>query len=253
MNRIFLITPGRSGTYWLSALILASTNLPLTGNPEFFPYEKIEADSERRKFVDTLLSSEGMPSDYVCTSLLPRMGFLDLLSENGARFIHLKRDIRANAYSMYKMHFAPGRGFRGIWYHPNPEATENVIRLRATPNLTDYQLCLWACIETRSVAKRIRGLGVDMFEFDIDEINSHNDYTLLTGLLDWIGVEYDLDRAKMMIGKRMNSLDRYAKDLLPDIEEGLRRDQERFLLDCFKDLLVATQVSVDEVSVELGL
>lgn len=249
MSRVFLITPGRSGTYWISALILASTNLPLTGNPEFFSYDKVPGEKERREALDKIW--EGLPEDYVCTSLLPRMGYLEALKEKDARFIHLKRDIRDNAYSMYRMHFTPGRGFRGQWYHPDPEATENILRLRGTANLTDYQLCLWACVETRAVARRIKYLGADVIEVDINEINNAQNYDTLEKLLKWIGVEYDLDRAKLMIGKKINVLKRYNKDILPEIEEGVRRQQETEFFTAISDLEKETSLTTAELAKEL--
>lgn len=248
MSRIFLITPGRSGSYWISALILASTNLPLTGNPEYFSYDKIPGEQERREFLDKIW--EEFPEEYVCTSLLPRMGYLEALREKGARFIHLRRNIRDNAYSMYRMHFTPGRGFRGKWYHPEPEATENILRLRGSSNLTDYQLCLWACVETRAVARRIKYLETDVIEIDIDEINNAQNYDTLKKLLDWVGVEYDFDRAKIIVGKKVNVLKRYNKDILPEIEEGVRRQQEKEFCAIVEDLEKVTQLTVRELSSE---
>lgn len=249
MSRVFLITPGRSGSYWISALILAATNLPLTGNPEYFPYESLESDTERRDLVDKLW--EELPEDYVCTSLLPRTGYLDALKDKGARFVHLKRSIKENAYSMYKMHFAPGRGFRGKWYHPDPESTENIIRLRGTANLSDYQVCLWACMETRAVARRMKNLSADVFEFDINEINHPTDFTLLKGFLDWVGVEYSLDLAKMVVGKKINALKRYDKTTLPHIEEGVRREEEKEVFEKFLELQSVTEEYVNEFSTEI--
>ncbi len=246
MSRIFIIAPGRSGSYWLSALMLAATNLPLTGNPEYFPYDKVESDKERRESLDKIW--EGLPIDYVCTSLLPRIGYLDYLKEKGARFIHLKRNIPDNAYSMYRMHFTPGRGFRGKWYHPDPESTENIIRLRGTSNLTDYQLCLWGCLETRAEAKRIKYLGADVFEFDIGEINHPTDHTLLTGLLEWIGVEYDINLAKLMVGKRINVLKRYDKTTLTEIDPGDRKKEEKEFFSEFK----CFRETIDESSADLS-
>ena len=251
MSRTFLITPGRSGTYWISALILAATNLPLTGNPEFFSYDKKEAASEREEVVDKLW--DNLPQDYVCTSLLPRMGYIDPLREKGARFIHLKRNISDNAYSMYRMHFTPGRAFRGNLYHPNPESSENILRLRGTANLSDYQLCLWACLETRAVAQRNKDLGADTFEFDIDEINDHANPERLVEFLEWIGVEYNIDYAKLMVGKKMNTLQRYASSLLPAIEEGVRVQETKELFYQLKDLQVATASLVGKFSEQLGV
>lgn len=251
MNRVFLITPGRSGTYWVSALMLAATNLPLTGNPEFFPYEKIEPDSKRIKKLSAVLSR--LPEQYVCTSLLPRVCCLDLLIEKKARFIHLKRNIKDNAYSMYRMEFTPGRAQRGKWYHPDPEAAENIIKLYKPSSLTDYQLCLWACVETRAVAKKIKSLGLDVFEFDICEINNPDDHTLLTEFLEWVGVEYDLDRAKVIVGKKINSLERYSSLILPPIEESARRKQEEGLLGRLKEQKGITEECVDELERDLGL
>lgn len=251
MNRIFLITPGRSGTYWVSALMLAATNLPLTGNPEFFPYDKKAADSARQEFVNQLWGD--LPKEYLCTSLLPRQGYLDPLREKGARFIHLKRNIAQNAYSMYRMHFAPGRGFRGKMYHPDPESSENIMRLRAPANLSDYQLCLWGCLETRAVAQRHKYLGADMFEFDINEINEPKKSKLLVELLDWVGVEYNLEHANIMIGKKVNTLQRYANKLLPEIESEVRRKDEEELLSKIKELQETTFNLAEQFSAELGV
>lgn len=250
-NRIFLITPGRSGTYWISALMLAATNLPLTGNPEFFPYDKIDADEERKEKLDKIWDE--LPDQYVCTSLLPRKGYLDDLLKKGARFIHLKRDIRDNAYSMYRMHFTPGKGFRGRWYHPHPESTENIIRLRGTSNLTDYQLCIWGCIETRAVAQRMKDLGADVFDLDIYEINDPNNIDLLEKFFIWLDVEYDLERARLIVGKRINTLKRYSKGIRRPMSEKERKKDEEEILDKLKEVQYTVGEYVREYAEEVGL
>ena len=246
MNRIFLITPGRSGTYWLSALMLAATNLPLTGNPEYFPYDRIASHDDREEKLDKIW--DALPDQYLCTSLLPRMGYLDGLKKRGARFIHLRRDIRDNAYSMYRMHFTPGRGKRGKWYHPDPEETANILRFRAASNLTDYHLCLWACLETRAVAQRMREAGADIMDLDIYAVNDSNDHGLLKHLLDWIGVDYNSDRAKLIVGKKINSLKRYDTDLCPEINDVDRKKDEKEILERMEELQKITKEYVKEFS-----
>jgi len=95
---------------------------------------------------------------YAETSHVASKGFLESLIELGYRpdVIHLQRDPRLVALSLWRLDTVPGRTLRGLKYYLGPD-DPGVLPLRwpegAEPH--DYQLCYWYCLE---IARRARDL-----------------------------------------------------------------------------------------------
>ncbi len=199
MNRIFTITPGRSGSHWLSALFWMTTNLPHTAKPDYFPPTDPGDEGTRRAAVQEVWDK--LPEDYVGTSLIPKNWALQALVEKGARFIHLTRPIMDNAYSWYRNRGIPGRTPRGLGYHPSPYSEDNIVKLKDPAALTDFQLCLWLCFEVRQRARKIAEIA-DVKSVNLLSLSSNLEE--IKELLDWTGFEYSVEWLSMILGVRIN-------------------------------------------------
>lgn len=230
MNRIFTITPGRSGIHWLSAFFwVAARNLPHTAKPEYFP-SAIPPKESRKSIVDKVWTE--LPDTYVSTSLLPKNGYLDFLGEKGARFIHLRRPIRHNAYSWYRMDGVPGRTPRGLGYHPIPSANDNLIDVSGlVEELTDYQLCLWLCMEVRARAEKIAE-KYDVHTVDLYDITVSTKFA--KELLDWTGIKYDMSWWELLFGKVVHEAPKSG--LREPLGQGVRAEEERAFKEMLKEV-----------------
>ena len=221
MNRIFTITPGRSGIHWLSAFFwVMARELPHTAKPEYFP-----PSMPRKEDVSGIVEGVWgkLPDIYVSTSLLPKNGYLEALAEKGARFIHLRRPVRDNAFSWYKTNGVPGRTPRGLGYHPLPGAGDNEINIAdIEKDLTDYQLCVWLCLEVEARARKIAE------KYDVHTIDLYNvsvSKNLAFRLLDWVGVRYEKDWWNLLEGNKIHELPENHVDQLSPISKADRVDQ----------------------------
>lgn len=199
MNRIFTITPGRSGSHWLSALFWMTTNLPHTAKPDYFPQVDPGDEGKRRAAVQEVW--DNLPEEYVGTSLIPKNWCLQALAEKGARFIHLTRPIMENAYSWYRNRGIPGRTPRGLGYHPSPYSEDNIVKLKDPASLTDFQLCLWLCFEVRMRARKIAEVA-DVKSVNLLSVSS--DVEEARDLLEWTGFDYGLDWFSLILKRRIN-------------------------------------------------
>ena len=229
MNRIFTITPGRSGIHWLSALFWITTkDIPHTATPELFPVNRLHTSEQRKVVVDTIWHS--LPEDYVSTSLLPKNGYLELLGDMGARFIHLRRPVRDTAHSWYRMHGTPERTPRGLSYHPLPGATDNLIDIAdIRDQLTDYQLCLWLCVEINARAEET-AKKFDVYTIDLYDISVSKD--LASKLLDWTRIPYRFEWFGLVEGKKIHEA--IEENLIDGVEERQRVDEEIQLLNILR-------------------
>lgn len=191
MNRIFTITPGRSGIHFLSAIFDNCCDTGPTGMYEPFEIEVLTT-YQKRLLVDKVWGD--LPETYVSTSLYPKNGYIKLLAEKGARFIGLKRDIRDNAMSWYIMDGIPYRTSRGLVYHPKPTYMRNCIQVESCNKLSDYQLCLWLKLEVDRRIEYARDyLKADVFEVNTEDLNKPD---FVKELLDWSRLDYDLSKLK---------------------------------------------------------
>ena len=112
---------------------------------------------------------------YAETSHFACKGFLESLVDLGYRpdLIHLRRDPRAVALSLWSLRSIPGKSLRGVRYYLSPwDANCLPIRALASRAPSDYQLCYWYCLEIEARARRYRalfaphGIRVHTIEFD---------------------------------------------------------------------------------------
>ena len=186
MNRIFTITPGRSGIHYLSAIFRFCTSLPETGYKEYFTLPELNL-RQRELFVAKIWKE--LPENYVSTTLHPKNGYLKILHKYGARFIHLKRDIKDNAQSWLNMEGIPGRTVRGQLYHPKPIRRNNCIYLNSINKVSDLSLCIWLNLEIRARAEYMKSQGADVYEVDLYDLNEKEN---IIKLLEWTGYEYSM-------------------------------------------------------------
>ena len=116
---------------------------------------------------------------YAETSHVASKGFLESLIELGYRpdVIHLHRDPRPVALSLWRLDTVPGRTLRGLKYYLGPD-DPGVLPLRWPQGNEphDYQLCFWYCLE---IARRARALedrcdaeGLRFHRVAVDELAS---------------------------------------------------------------------------------
>lgn len=91
-------------------------------------------------------------------------------------------------------------------------------------------------------------MDVDVFDLDIYQVNNPNDDAVLKSLFSWIGVGYDLDRAKVIVGKKINSLKRYDKRVLIPLDDEVRKRDEREILEKLEEF----RTTVDDYAVEFS-
>lgn len=201
-NRIFTITPGRSGIHYLSNILLNFTDLPNTAEPEYFPKFNSLSNNSRSLFVDKIWDE--LPKEYVCTSLLPKNGYLKMLAKKGARFIHLTRNARDVAYSWWRLCGIPGKPGRGEAYHLPPNFQGNCIQVKESHTLNEYQLCYWWVIEVQQRAYYLKNLGYDVYEVNINDLNTKEN---VINLFNWINRDLKFNIDEKFIGSIINQFD----------------------------------------------
>lgn len=193
---IFTITPGRSGTGYLSRLLnrlpnVASYHEP---NPQFSDImRQVQENSARaREFLlkDKLprIASETKPT-YIETSHLICKGFVEPLLELEimSDWISLTRPCREVATSFYKLGTIPGRTTQGLKWVLSPD-DPNVQPLPDWQSLHDYQLCYWYCLEVERRRTKYIGefneLGLRIGQVSLRELKSVKGLNKLIADLD---------------------------------------------------------------------
>ncbi len=224
-NRIFTITPGRSGMHYVKALCKHCTDLPDTATPEYFPepknYEEYldNADTYHKKADWAHGVWDKMPETFFSTSGLTKNGYLQTLGELGARFVSLRRNTVDNAYSWHLMNGAPGELGRGIAYHPCIESPYNCLVVTNIHQMSSFQKCLWLVLETKARAQHLADLGFDVYFVNLEDLNFKHQ---VEQLFKWMGVNYDISQADRVLGHRINPL----KDASRDLQENPHLDEE---------------------------
>jgi len=181
---IFTITPGRSGTGYLSRILnvhkeIASFHEP---EPKFSDFMR-EVQSNPKIALDFWIKKK-LPfirniksKIYVETSHLFCKGFLHPLIDIGIipDIIILKRSHREVALSLLQLKTIPGRTDKGLKFLLSPE-DKDVIEIRNWHLLTDYQLCYWYCLEIerrqKSVEKYYLTTNSKIISITIDELST---------------------------------------------------------------------------------
>jgi len=152
---VFTVTPGRSGTGFLQALLdlPESTTSLHEPDPQFVLVMRA-CQNDRRLAYNFLVNSK-LPAIancstrvYVETSHLFCKGFFELLLKLGITpdLIILRRSHRKVAKSMVSLGTIPGRTLGGLNYYLTPD-DPGVLPLPHWQLLNNYQLCYWYCLE----------------------------------------------------------------------------------------------------------
>ena len=182
---IFTVTPGRSGTDYLSRALglFRDVHAEHEPKPTFSSVFRTVVASPRvaREFwLDHKLPRIARSSRpiYAETSHLVCKGFLEPALELGLRpdLIHLVRDPRAVATSLWRLSNIPGRTLKGVKYYLSPTDVGLSVRLDPADvaRLDDYQLCYWYCLEiearARAWAERAAGLGLRLVRAELEQL-----------------------------------------------------------------------------------
>ena len=212
---IFAITTGRSGTEYLARVLALFAGVRARHEPrprfsscfravqavpsiarEFWVAEKLPA-----------IARETRPI-YAETSHLACKGFLESLVELGGRpdLVHLRRDPRAVARSLWSLRSIPGRSLRGVRYYLGPQDRVH-LSFAPTREPNDYQLAYWYCLEIEARAAHYRRafepLGVRVHAVDLESIRTAEGIETLGRALD-LGSLSTLGRLRLAtIGARV--------------------------------------------------
>lgn len=183
---LFTVTSGRSGTEYLARVLALFADVEARHEPkprfsscfravvaaphvarEFWEREKLARVEHGRRPI------------YAETSHLFCKGFAASLVELGRtpELLHLRRDPRATARSLWALDSVPGRTLRGVRYYLSP-GDPNCLPVSAEDvrAWTDYQLCYWYCLEIDARADRLRAelgpRGVRVHTVELADIQS---------------------------------------------------------------------------------
>jgi glycosyltransferase involved in cell wall biosynthesis len=168
---ILTVTPGRSGTTYLSELLKAVPGIYSDHEPEPKFSDVMRSAQYDAKIACRFLLSQKLPAirrcarpTYVETSHLACKGFIEPLIANGCLpdLIVLKRDPFLVSTSLYLIGAVPARTPLGNQFLLRPD-DPGVVPLDGWQELSDWALCFWYCreIERRMevYAKVIRERG----------------------------------------------------------------------------------------------
>lgn len=183
---LFTVTSGRSGTEYLARVLALFADVEARHEPkprfsscfravvaaphvarEFWEREKLARVERGRRPI------------YAETSHLFCKGFAESLVDLGRtpELLHLRRDPRATARSLWALDSVPGRTLRGVRYYLSP-SDPNCLPVPAdvARGWTDYQLCYWYCLEIDARARVLRETlgprGVRVHTVELADIQS---------------------------------------------------------------------------------
>jgi len=156
---IFTITPGRSGSKYLSTILNALQDVDATHEPEpsfayYYPLileNKLSYQEFWNIKIDYILENYNK-NIYVETSHIFSFGFVDSFIKIYPNFkiILLQRDIRDITLSFYQLNGIPGSS-KKVKRHTLYPTDNNNIYLKLPLNIinimSDYQLCYWYVLE----------------------------------------------------------------------------------------------------------
>lgn len=166
---VFTITTGRSGTEYLARVLALFRGVHATHEPKprfSSAWRAVLAARDPNSAAREFWLDEKLPrirrtrgDVYAETSHLACKGFLESLADLGiaADLVHLRRDPRAVALSLWRLGAIPGRTLKGVKHFVSPW-DRNHLPWRdlehARPN--DYQLCFWYALEIDARAAALR-------------------------------------------------------------------------------------------------
>ena len=190
---IFTVTPGRSGTTYLTKLLAAIPDVTSLHEPAPNFYYALRLTQEHPMAAYNFLYQYKIPAIRECptgvyaeSSHLTCKGFIEPMIRMGLRphLIILRRPAREVAWSFLGKKNIPGR--IGGDYVLNP-GDPNVVPLPGWEDMTDYQLCFWYAleIERRQYLYSQWAADLNMVAFDVTnkELNDWETYAcMLTAL-----------------------------------------------------------------------
>lgn len=183
---LFTVTTGRSGTEYLArALALfAAVEARHEPKPRFSSSFRavVAAPSVAREFWEREKLPRiqaGRRPVYAETSHLFCKGFAESLVELGVvpELLHLRRDARATASSLWALESIPGRSLRGVRYYLSPWDPNHLpVDPAVAARWSDYQLCYWYCLEidarARHLARTLGPRGVRVHAVELADLQS---------------------------------------------------------------------------------
>jgi hypothetical protein len=183
---IFTVTTGRSGTEYLARVLALFAGVDARHEPkprfssvfravvavpgaarEFWELHKLPAIDRGRRAV------HAETSHFFCK------GFAEALVDLGRvpELVHLRRDPRATARSLWALDSIPGRSLRGARHYLSPWDPNHLpVPDAIARGWHDYQLCYWYCLENRARARALERTlaprGVAFHAVDIEELQS---------------------------------------------------------------------------------
>lgn len=190
---VFTISTGRAGTRHLAFCLglFRDVEARHEPHPKFSDVLRraLEEPGAAREFwTDRKLPriARGRLPIYAETSHVVCKGFLESLLELGHRphLIHVHRDPRSVALSLWRLDTVPGRTRRGIKYYLGPRDPGVLpLRWRAPRPPHDYQLCFWYCLEierrARDLVARQHSLGIRVHDLPLSALAGFPDVLAL--------------------------------------------------------------------------
>jgi hypothetical protein len=198
---ILTVTPGRSGTTYLSELLKEMPGIYSDHEPEPKFSDVMRSAQYDARIACRFLLSQKLPairrcahSTYVETSHLACKGFIEPLVDNGCPpdLIVLKRNPFLVATSLYLLATIPGRTPLGNQFLLRPD-DPSVLPLDGWQELSDWALCFWYCreIERRMeiYANLIREQGRRVITTSIGRLQTSDG---VRELLEFVGINDSL-------------------------------------------------------------
>jgi len=241
---VFTVTPGRSGTGYLSEMLrlLPGVSAYHEPNPLFSNF--LRATLKNTETGKNFLMNKKLPvifkshgNIYVETSHLFCKGFLEPLLELGyiPDLIILKREHRKVALSLYQLGTIPHENTPWLLY----PGDKGVLQIDDWKKLSDYQLCFWYCLEIERRAKEYsklikakEGLVGEIFLEDIKDENKFQKFLsdmMFPTLKGDILIKYKNNRERKVntkVNKKKTDI-----NIPKNIEE-----QEKYVLDNIKEV-----------------
>lgn len=216
---LFTVTTGRSGTEYLARVLALFANVEARHEPkprfsscfravvaapevarEFWEREKLPAIDRGRKPI------------HAETSHFFGKGFAPSLLDLGRvpDVVHLRRDPRAVARSLWELESIPGRSLRGVRYYLSPWDPNHLpVASDRARGWHDYQLCYWYGLETDARARALGALlaerGGRMHALELESIQSAEGIAALGARLELGPLSaFGAWRVKALASRRVN-------------------------------------------------
>jgi len=180
---VFCLSPGRSGTRWLSEVLRSVPGVHSAHEPEPDFAHAMRAAQDKPNVAYQFWLEDKLPAIaatdgdvYFETSHLVNKGFIEPLINIGLvpDVVVIERDPRDVALSYWKRGHIPARTPAGRRYLVQPDDRGNYMPLDEWEELSDYQLCMWYALEQRArnriLGHRIQRAGGTVIAMTFDRL-----------------------------------------------------------------------------------